>query len=573
MANTGLFGQTMNFDTFVSTFLGKATDYDRAYGVQCVDLILLYIEKCITGKSAGFKGNAKEWWLNRKSSTWLKNNFVFITPTYKKDNEVQKGDIGVKTSGGGGNGHIFIIAGGNSNGRFTYYDQNGTGKHDKMSIRMGIPYNKNTINGILRPKNQSKLGNSIPNIKSNKNGSSTSNGSITGGGTAASSGTKNNQSSTTKDTSAEEIKYLKKILKNKTKVSTAVKNVTITDTNKQNRTYVQTVWRHFTTTQGSYIDRYVPVKEGAKITWERKGTPGQFNFEVVYDDNHKYNIQEGDCIIVSLCKSDGSDPKTMFVGYVFTKKISKDRIYSYVAYDQLRYLKNKDFLIYKKKTASQVIKTVAKRMNLKCGTIADTKYKMSAIEEGSECFDIIQDALDNTMLEKSQIYVLYDNCGKLTLKNISNMKRNSCVVDVETAQDYSLETSIDSNTYNRVKIVYEKTNKDDKKTTYHTIVYQSSKSINQWGVLQLYEKVDNIKVAKLKAEAYMKMYNAKTKSLTVKDVIGDRQVRAGSMVPIIMNLPNCKISSYLLVEKVTHKFENGKHTMDLILSGGGFNGK
>ena len=109
---------------------------------------------------------------------------------------------------------------------------------------------------------------------------------------------------------------MKKILKNKTKVSTAVKNVTITDTNKQNRTYVQTVWRHFTTTQGSYIDRYVPVKEGAKITWERKGTPGQFDFEVVYDDNHKYNIQEGDCIIVSLCKSDGTDPKTMFVGYL-----------------------------------------------------------------------------------------------------------------------------------------------------------------------------------------------------------------------------------------------------------------
>ena len=114
MANTGLFGQTMNFDTFVSTFLGKATDYDRAYGVQCVDLILLYIEKCITGKSAGFKGNAKEWWTNRNTSNWLKSNFDFITPTYKKDNEVQKGDIGVKTSGGGGNGHIFIIAGGNS---------------------------------------------------------------------------------------------------------------------------------------------------------------------------------------------------------------------------------------------------------------------------------------------------------------------------------------------------------------------------------------------------------------------------------------------------------------------------
>ena len=88
------------------------------------------------------------------------------------------------------------------------------------------------------------------------------------------------------------------------------------------------------------------------------------------------------------------------------------------------------------------------------------------------------------------------------------------MVDVETAQDYSLETSIDSNTYNRVKIVYEKTNKDDKKTTYHTIVCQSSKSINQWGVLQLYEKVDNIKVAKLKAQAYIIML--KPKALPLK---------------------------------------------------------
>ncbi len=575
--NASLFGQTINFDTFVSNYSGQATDYDGAYGVQCVDLILLYIRNCLTGKEPEFKGNAKEWWTSRNDSTWLKNNFEFITPTYKKDNEVQKGDIGVKTSGGGGNGHIFIIAGSNVNDKFSYYDQNGTGKHDSMTLRMGVLYNKNTINGILRPKNQSKLGNPIPILKPKNTTSGGSSGGTSGGssgGTSGgSSGTGNNNGSTVKDTSAEEIKYLKKILKNKTKVSSAVKNVTVTDTNKQNRTFVQTVWRHFTTTQGSYIDRYVPIKEGAKITWERKGTPGQFNFEVVYDDNHKYNIQEGDCIIVSLCKSNGTDPKTMFVGYVFTKKISKDRIYSYVAYDQLRYLKNKDFLIYKKKTASQVIKTVAKRMNLKCGTIADTKYKMSAIEEGSECFDIIQDALDNTMLEKSQIYVLFDNCGKLTLKNINDMKRNSCVVDVKTAQDYSLETSIDSNTYNRVKIVYEKTNKDDNKTTYHTTIYQSSKSINQWGVLQLYEKVDNIKVAKLKAEAYMNMYNAKTKSLTVKDVIGDRQVRAGSMVPVIMNLPGCEISSYLLVEKVTHKFENNKHTMDLVLSGGGFNGK
>ena len=544
-----LLGQTISYKNFVEKYAGKKTDYDGFYGVQCVDLILLYIKEVITGHLPSFKGNAKDWWNNRNSSTFLKNNFVFIKPTYKKNNECQVGDIGVRVSGGGGNGHIFIVAGGNVGGKFSYYDQNGGGNHEGMTLRMGITYSASTITGILRPKNQTNIGNKTPNISTSHN-------------------SKNN----TKDTSAEEIKYLKKILKNKTKVSSVVKNVELDKHNKQNRTYVQVV-QHKYVGNGKFEDYYVPVNEGLKIVWERKGAPGQLSFDVLYKGEHKAKIKEGDCIIVSLCNDNGKDAKKMFVGYVFSKKISKDHIFSYTCYDQLRYLKNKDFLIYKGKTATQVVKIVAKRMNMTCGKMTDTKYKMSSIEEGSECFDIIQDALDNTMLEKSKIYVLYDECGKIRLSEINEMKINSTVINKETAEDFTLETSIDSNTYNQIKIVYEKTNKDDNKTTYSQVIFKSSKSINKWGVLQLYEKVDNAKVAKLKAEAYLKMYNSITKSLSVKGVVGDRRVRAGCLVPVIMELPLCSISSYLLVEKVTHTFNNCQHTMDLVLSGGGFSGK
>ena len=35
----------MNYKEFVNTYLGKATDYDGGYGVQCVDLIKLYLDK------------------------------------------------------------------------------------------------------------------------------------------------------------------------------------------------------------------------------------------------------------------------------------------------------------------------------------------------------------------------------------------------------------------------------------------------------------------------------------------------------------------------------------------------
>ncbi|MDE6413291.1 MAG: hypothetical protein K2K42_05315, partial [Eubacterium sp.] len=93
------------------------------------------------------------WWLDRKTSAWLKENFEFITPTYK-NGELKKGDIGIKTSGT--YGHIFVIAEPAANGSFSYYDQNATGQGDAMTLRTKS-YNGANINGILRPKNQTPL--------------------------------------------------------------------------------------------------------------------------------------------------------------------------------------------------------------------------------------------------------------------------------------------------------------------------------------------------------------------------------------------------------------------------------
>lgn len=142
----------MKFSTWVKKFLGKKTNYDGVYGVQCVDLIDCYIHECL-GLDKGFWGNAKNWWLNRKSSAWLKKNFVFITPNYK-NGELKKGDIGIRTSGT--YGHIFVIAEPTKNGKVKYYDQNATGNGDKMTLREKT-YNSSTVNGILRPKNQKNL--------------------------------------------------------------------------------------------------------------------------------------------------------------------------------------------------------------------------------------------------------------------------------------------------------------------------------------------------------------------------------------------------------------------------------
>ena len=143
----------MKFNDFIKRYLGRKTDYDGAYGVQCVDLIDAFMDKVLNIEK-GFWGNAKEWWNNRNKSTWLKKNFDFIAPKYK-NGELKPGDIGIRTSGT--YGHIFIIAEVNKNGKFKYYDQNATGNGDKMTLREK-PYTSDYINGVLRPKDQKKLG-------------------------------------------------------------------------------------------------------------------------------------------------------------------------------------------------------------------------------------------------------------------------------------------------------------------------------------------------------------------------------------------------------------------------------
>ena len=99
-----------------------------------------------------------------------------------------------------------------------------------------------------------------------------------------------------------------------------------------------------------------------------------------------------------------------------------------------------------------------------------------------------------------------------------------------------------------------------------------SKNINKWCVLQYVEKIDDPDIGKLKAKALLKLYNKKMRTLTVSKIIGNKNVRAGSLVPVMLDLQDIKVANYMLVEKVTHTFDNRRWTMDLVLSGGDFSG-
>jgi len=304
---------------------------------------------------------------------------------------------------------------------------------------------------------------------------------------------------------------------------------------------------------------YSPCVEDS-ITWdtERKGVPGKLSFVVLKDNIIKF--EEGDA--VRFKENDDS----IFYGFVFSKKRGKDGNITVTAYDQLRYFKNKDTYVYVNKTAGEVVKMIASDFLLSVGTIANTKYKIAQrAEDNKTLFDIVQSALNLTMQNAKEIYVLYDNFGKLMLENISNLKV-PIVIDEQTGENFDYTSSIDEQTYNKIKLIFE--NEDTGKREVY--IAQSSANINKWGVLQYFEKVNSNTNIQAKANALLELYNKKTRKLKITNAIGDNRVRAGSLIVVQLDLGDIKVQNFMLVEKVKHTYKNQSHFMDLTLKGGEF---
>ncbi len=301
------------------------------------------------------------------------------------------------------------------------------------------------------------------------------------------------------------------------------------------------------------------VLEG--ITWEteRKGAPGILKFDIAKVGT--INITEGNPVRLKINDTD------VFYGFIFIKSRNKDNVISITAYDQLRYFKNKDTYVYENQTAGEFIKTLADDFRLNTGTLEDTSYKIpSRVEKNATLFDMVQNALDLTVEHKKELYVLYDDFGKLTLKSIANMKVNLVVCD-ENAENFDYKSSIDSDTYNMIKLF----NKDEANASKKVTIAKSEVNIGKWGVLQYFDTIEDNENAQAKANALLSLYNRKTRSLSIRKCFGDLRVRAGSMVIVKLNLGDVALSNYMLVEKCKHTFNESEHFMDLTVRGGEFN--
>lgn len=156
------------------------------------------------------------------------------------------------------------------------------------------------------------------------------------------------------------------------------------------------------------------VEEGIEWTTERKGSPGKLVFKALEDA--ALDFSEGSAVRL---KADG---KGVFFGFVFRQQRDRKGIITVTAYDQLRYLKNKDTKVYGGQTAAQLVGMLAREFSLNVGELEDTGHVIaSRVEEDSSLFEMIQNALDLTLQNTGEMYVLYDDFGKLALKGLGSM--------------------------------------------------------------------------------------------------------------------------------------------------------
>ena len=311
---------------------------------------------------------------------------------------------------------------------------------------------------------------------------------------------------------------------------------------------------------------YMPVvEEGIEWSTERRSTPGKLTFKIINDGI--IDFEEGSRVRLKV------DGKEVFYGFVFTKRHDKNQIISVTAYDQLRYLNNKDTYVYENKTVAEFIQMIATDFNLKTGTLEDTKFKIaSRVEDNTSLFDMIENALDLTLQNTKEMFVMFDEFGKITLKNIASMRVGEesayLLIDEETGENFEYSSSIDSDVYNKIKLSYD--NEDTGKRDIY--IAQDGTHMNEWGVLQYFDTLSKGENGQAKADALLKRYNKKSRNLKITNAIGDTRVRAGSLVVVSLALGDVNLKNFMLVEKVRHTFKLDQHVMDLTLRGGEFVG-
>ena len=229
----------------------------------------------------------------------------------------------------------------------------------------------------------------------------------------------------------------------------------------------------------------------AKWTTKRTGSPAKLELTMSADQAVEWS--EGGIITLQ----DGESG--LFHGYVFKISTSQEEVVEVTAYDQTRYLKNKETYVFQGVRADQVLQEIADDFKLKAGVLPSTGYVIPyMIHDGKPLFDIILEALDRTLINSGRMFYLWDDFGTLRLSEVVLPSELPVIGEESLGTGFTYTSSIDGETYNQIKLVRD--NKDTGKRDVYIV--KDSNNMTLWGTLQAYEKAgDGLNEGQIKAQA------------------------------------------------------------------------
>ena len=293
------------------------------------------------------------------------------------------------------------------------------------------------------------------------------------------------------------------------------------------------------------------------ISTQMEEQPGKLILN--YIDNIEESFSSGSSISVKV------DGKGVFLGYVFKIKPYPNHEVQLTAYDQMRYLQNKDTYNLSSMSCDKIFEKICQDCQLKYKVIDRSRYNVAAkIFDNESYYSMIQYGLDQALINEGYRYIVRDNYGTLEHVELRTIASNLLIGEDSLLTDYDYELSIDDETYNQIKLI-----KEDSETKKRKVyIVKDSSNISRWGVLQYFEKVDeNMNSAQIESQAtnLLRTKNKETKTLKLT-CIGDLRIREGVAVVVgikALEKYGVKYNSYYFVNSCDHKFENGQHTMTL----------
>jgi hypothetical protein len=160
--------------------------------------------------------------------------------------------------------------------------------------------------------------------------------------------------------------------------------------------------------------------------------------------------------------------------------------------------------------------------------------------------------------------VFFDDGGRLTLREVQNLKVPVVIGDESLMTEYTFKSDIDTETYNQIVLV--RPNKDTGIATMK--LERDNANVDKWGLLQKYEVVnEQMNEAQMaqQARTMLRYFNRPLQTMQGESVGHPSllRLRAGNMPMLnVTDLDDSSLNRFVMLDKVVHTFEYDSHTIN-----------